>query len=889
MADAPVPDAPVPGAPGAAGVDARYEALIRVSEALRRYHDRDTLFRSLARELRPVVRFDVLGLALLDPATGTVVPHVLEGSGMQAAPPRLTGDAQLTHWVLASQAPLVIPEIALEPRFADEMAYLATHGIQSVCCLPLTTPQHQVGMLLAASRSPREYGDGDVAFLSFAANQVALAIDDAQNHDALQAALALERERFRNLTASDELLRALSGVLDVREVFNQVSSIVQPLVPHDMAALMVVSPDRTTITAHAVSGRGVVPSSSAPLPPWFRAWIDGGEDVAIYPNVQDDPRTRDGLTSRAGMKAALRVAVRDAQEMVGLLEFSALAADAYDRAHALIGLRVAGHVALALSHERLAEQRRRVEALRSREAALPLLDQVLASVTEAGKLPDVWDRLSGVVQSVLPHDALLLSALLPDGVRGRVYASVAPGSARFSEIVHVPPMVLQQPDWDHDVVGDLQARDDQKHLESTKLGYRAVIRVPLRLDGEYVAAISILSFTPHAYGPDDLVTAKHVAARVLQNFARERRESLRRKADEATERVSRLEARVRMLTEELDARTGFRRVVGDSPEWSRVLRQATQVAGTDTTVLLLGESGTGKEVVARFIHRASTRADGPFVALNCAALPEQLLESELFGHERGAFTGAIASKPGHIEQAAGGVLFLDEVSEMPPAAQAKFLRVLQEREFQRVGGTRPLKANIRVIAATNRDLPAMIARGQFREDLYYRLHVFEIGLPPLRERTDDILPLSEAFLHEIGQSFGRPPAGVSREANEILMAHDWPGNVRQLRNALERAAILCEGGLITGEHLSLPPRRTATVIAVAGPPEVASVAVETTPADPAPPTPALPPAVGDLASMERTAIEQALRETRFNKAKAARLLGLTRTQLYVRLRKYGLE
>ena len=234
-----------------------------------------------------------------------------------------------------------------------------------------------------------------------------------------------------------------------------------------------------------------------------------------------------------------------------------------------------------------------------------------------------------------------------------------------------------------------------------------------------------------------------------------------------------------------------------------MLRKATQVASTDTTVLITGESGTGKEVVARFIHAASARKSGPFVALNCAALPEQLLESELFGYERGAFTGAQQAKPGQVELASGGVLFLDEVSEMSLSAQAKFLRVLQEREFQRLGGTRLLKANIRVIAATNRDLRKAVERGDFREDLFYRLGVFDIQIPPLRERPSDIVPLSETFLQEIGRSFGRPPAGLTRDARNALLQYDWPGNVRELRNVLERAAILCEGALIDTNHLTL--------------------------------------------------------------------------------------
>src|SRR5215510_8092024 len=207
--------------------------------------------------------------------------------------------------------------------------------------------------------------------------------------------------------------------------------------------------------------------------------------------------------------------------------------------------------------------------------------------------------------------------------------------------------------------------------------------------------------------------------------------------------------------------------IGTSPQWRTVLKLASRVAATEATTCLHGESGTGKEVIARFIHQQSPRRRGPFVAINCAALPEQLLESELFGFERSAFTGAQQAKPGQIELASGGVLFLDEVTEMPPAAQAKFLRVLQEREFVRLGGTRPIRANIRVVAATNRDLDEAVAQGKFRIDLYYRLNVFNIRIPPLRERRDDIVPLAAGFLRE----FASAAAGLTPAAVEALCRH----------------------------------------------------------------------------------------------------------------------
>src|SRR6266851_37424 len=317
---------------------------------------------------------------------------------------------------------------------------------------------------------------------------------------------------------------------------------------------------------------------------------------------------------------------------------------------------------------------------------------------------------------------------------------------------------------------------------------------------------------------------------------------------------------VRSLAAQLDSLGGRSRVIGESAPWQGVLKKATQVAATETTVLLQGDSGTGKEVLARFIHRASRRKNGPFVAINCAALPDQLLESELFGHERGAFTGALQPKPGQIEVASGGVLFLDEVGEMSPSAQAKLLRVLQEREFQRLGATRTLKANVRIVAASNRDLRKAVEAGAFREDLYYRLHVFEIRIPALRERKDDLPLFTDVFLKDIGRSLANAPAGLSEEARAALLAHDWPGNVRELRNVLERAAILCEGGVITTEHLSLYSRRVPA-----------------------------PPSTTDLGTLERQMIEQVLSETRWNKVMAAKRLGLTRTQLYGRLRKYDLD
>jgi transcriptional regulator with PAS, ATPase and Fis domain len=302
-----------------------------------------------------------------------------------------------------------------------------------------------------------------------------------------------------------------------------------------------------------------------------------------------------------------------------------------------------------------------------------------------------------------------------------------------------------------------------------------------------------------------------------------------------------------------------------SRAWGEVLQQVGRVATTDTSVLITGESGTGKELIADLVHRRSRRARKPFVVLDCAALHEPLLESELFGHEKGAFTGAVSTRIGRIEQAAGGTLFLDEVAEMSPRVQAKFLRVLEEREFQRLGGQRILRADVRVIAATNRDLATRIAQQAFRADLYYRLDVFRIHAPPLRSRPDDILPLAETFLAEQRRTTGRRTIGIARDACDALVAYSWPGNVRELRNVIERALLFCDGGAIERAHLP-----DAILRAVSS--EVASQQERSS-----------------LAAGERGVVERALAEAMGNKTKAARLLGLSRAQFYARLERFGLQ
>ncbi len=340
--------------------------------------------------------------------------------------------------------------------------------------------------------------------------------------------------------------------------------------------------------------------------------------------------------------------------------------------------------------------------------------------------------------------------------------------------------------------------------------------------------------------------------------------------------------------QELKDSAGKFEMVGQSPAMERVYELIRRTAPSEGRVLITGENGTGKELIARAIHRHSRRKEGPFVKLNCAAVPHELIESELFGHERGAFTGALAVRRGKFEVASGGTLFLDEIGDMPAAMQAKLLRVLQEGELERVGGSETLKVDVRVIAATNKDLEEEIAANRFREDLYYRLNVVHLHSPPLRERREDLTDLIDAFLKEACQKNGRRSLRLSPEALAVMASYDYPGNVRELRNLVERLAILCEGPTVSGQQaqdllprgkgLTLPPRP----VALAPAPEALPVA-------PAGPQGVEKPFRDQVEDAEREIILNALAYTRDNVTEAARLLDLERGHFYKKMKALGLR
>jgi Nif-specific regulatory protein len=488
--------------------------------------------------------------------------------------------------------------------------------------------------------------------------------------------------------------------------------------------------------------------------------------------------------------------------------------------------------ALSESHELKAGLGRALEALGLYE------DVVRATVTQ---LDTETEELHIVASyGVGEVAARRVTYKLGEGITGRV--------AQSGKTI-VVPQVSREPAF----LDRLELR--KKALTEGELTY---VCVPLMLNGKAVGTLGVdLAFKPERDYERATEFIHIIASMISQTIKVERL---------VESEKQRLLDENKHLKQELRERYDFSHIIGNSGPLRQVYEQVTQVARTNTTVLLRGESGTGKELIAHAIHYNSLRAAKPFVKVSCAALPETLIESELFGYEKGAFTGAQGRKKGRFELADGGTLFLDEIGELNLSTQIKILRALQEREFERLGGTETLKVNVRLIAATNKHLEQAITAGQFREDLFYRLNVFSIFMPPLRERKSDVLLLADHFLEKYGREHGKSIRRISTPAIDMLTSYHWPGNVRELENTIERAVIVCEGNVIHGHHL--PP----TLQTAEGSGTVTQLSL-----------------AGAIETYERDLIQDALKTTRGSRKRAAKLLDTTERIISYKIKKYGID
>jgi transcriptional regulator with GAF, ATPase, and Fis domain len=680
--------------------------------------------------------------------------------------------------------------------------------------------------------------------------------------------------------------RALQTEFQPRAFLDDCSTSLHPHVPHDRLGIGYLVDERRTFSVFAEhAGPGVspitdryttdlqraarFPIANSLLAPVFEGEVLCVSDLATDPRFVPSVRYRDELLA-AGVRSAIFVPLVVGSRVIGDLSAASRVTDVFDAVHVERLRRVGRLIGPFIEMIALLYRERR---RRHRVGRLTGITQLIGTTLD---IRQILEKLGDAIRLAVDFDTLGVILFKP-GVTdyaffGTVGEPPVPGveSIPTNEFSYAAAVMAGRP-----VLFDEASRELDPAFAGDRVmltaGYQSFFLVPMQFGDEVGGALFFGKHEPYWYDGVDVEVASVVATRMVLGIQHQRLAEEQRRLASVERRARTLEQSLKSARSELHDRYGFEQMIGHSPLLREALTRAAQVARTETTVLITGESGTGKELVARAIHYGSPRADGPFVAVNCAALPDTLLESELFGHERGAFTGADRQKPGRFELAAHGTLFLDEIGELSPAVQAKLLRVLQEREFQRVGGTATLKADVRLIAATNRDLTVEMAAGRFRNDLFYRLGVFNVHLPPLRERGDDVLLLADFLIRTLAPKMGKSDVTLSRDAVDLLRRHPWPGNIRELQNAIERGLIICEGTLVTAAHLALPLPATQSA----------------PPAPPEPPRPAAGPMA--LEELERKAIIDALRRTHGHKARAAELLGLTRFQLYSRLKRYHIE
>ena len=690
--------------------------------------------------------------------------------------------------------------------------------------------------------------------------------------------------------------RSLQEKFDPQRFLAEFSSRAQRLVPHDRMIIVYLEDGGRAFTVFA-EDRGQGPALhtgryTTDFDPGGRYAVDewGLEPVfagsgLLVDDVDRDPRMALQPTERArllevGVRARIAVPVYAGGRVIGAMNVACFTPGVYADHHLVACGQIADLIGpFVETVVLLLRERRRRRRLQAVTAQAP----ILGASFKAGHL---IERLGEAVRPVLDFDVMAVRVLQANGRDLELVGRLDPeGESR-------PPDVA--PTENYSIVETIRkgeivlVRDAERELDTRRPGDRWIIEhgrrsllaVPL-VFGEHIDGYAYFAKArPSWYDEADAEVAKALAAEIVVAIQHQRLADEQERLGTIEAKARRLEERVESLRDALADRYDFGRIAGRAPAFLAALDQARKVAPTETTVLLTGESGTGKEVIARAIHHASLRADGPFIAINCAALPDTLIESELFGHERGAFTGADRLKRGRFELAAGGTLFLDEIGDLAATVQAKLLRVLQERQYERVGGMVTLDADVRLITATNRDLERAVAEGRFREDLYYRLAVFGVRLPPLRERGDDVLLLADQFVRELGARLGKGDAGLSRAARDVLLLHQWPGNIRELQNAIERALIVSDGGLLAADQLGIMAKRDRPADALAAAtfsgivPEADGVT---------------PPAAEPLAELEKRSIAAALARARGNKSRAAALLGLSRRQLYTRLKRFGLD
>jgi len=868
----------------------RYRTLLEINNAIITNLSRGSLLHAICGVLQRVLPVYRAALNLYDPGTDTIRIHALStawNTDYFKVGVEMSRTDSHSGWVLDHRRPLICPDIAAAMKYPVERRLLE-EGIQSYCVVPLILGEKSIGTLNIGSDTKDRYSEADAEFLLEIGNQVALAVGNMQSYQeiaALNIKVEHTAERYRTLL---EINNAIITNLSQEALLHAISEVLSRVIPFDRAAFTIYIPGSDKFRFLAIEG-GTASSH-------FRAGQEFNREESVSAWVFDHqrPAVRGDLTKEQhylndrrlieeGLNSYCVAPLMIGGKSIGTLNLASQKTNQYSEADAEFLCELGSQVALAVSnmtsYEEIATLNAKVERSAERyRTLLGINNAIVTHLTPEALLRSVSDILRGIV----PYSGAAVTIFYENtqsfrylAMEGTIPTDYFRAGLEFNRTETISAWV-----FDHQrgvIRGDLEK--EKKYANDARLlakGIHSDCVVPLILGGKSIGTLNVGSTEKNQYSHASLDILQEIANQIALAVAN------MQAYEEIIELKARLEKENVYLQEEIRTEHNFEEIVGNSPALLAVLRKVEQVARTDSTVLIYGETGTGKELIARAIHEHSTRKKRPLLKVNCSAISAGLVESELFGHVKGAFTGAFERHVGRFELADGGTIFLDEIGELPLETQVKLLRVLQEREFEPVGSNRPVRVDVRVIAATNRDLKESIRNGTFRSDLFYRLNVFPIDMPSLRERSSDISQLAMFFLSRFAKKFGKDIQGISRATLDRLVAYSWPGNIRELQNVIERAVILSQRSV-----LELGPD-TIPLLTASG----SAVDVDERTADVNGPLPSLASTPATLEEIERNHIVAILNQTQGvveGPRGAAIILGLHPNTLRHRIQKLGLK
>jgi formate hydrogenlyase transcriptional activator len=782
-----------------------YRTLLDINNAVVMNLRREDLLPAICEALKRVISFDAAALSFYEPQLNALRFFALEGlfhSDYFVAGIVLGLEDSVSGEAFKTQRPVVRGDLQKEQVYSSERR-LAEAGVRSTCIAPLIVRGQSIGTINLTSAKKNQYSESEAGFLQEVAHQVALAVANMNAYEKLLALGDREAKAAERRRTLLEINNAVINSLTQDDLLRAVCAAIKAVLPFDVGGLQLYEPELQALRVFSLVGDEAV---NPFVPGQLIPFKDDGSQKMIDFRLQQMERDLalerrhllDEHIYQAGIRSYCSVPLLLHKEFVGTLGIGSAQANQYSDADLEFLQEIANQIALAVANVRAYGE---IKTLSAREGRLAehrrtLLEINNAIVTNLTQ-QDLCEAVFTALRRIVPFDRVGLSLF---DYQLDAYRIIALEGKIESQYFKVGRLIKRQEHWVTEEFNLIQPllHPDLEIIERNSFeeqlfieGIRSFCAVPLLVQNKVIGALSVTSVTRNQYANPDVELLQEVANQVALAIAN------MQAYEEVAALKSRLQAENVYLQEEIRQEHNFDEIVGNSPAILETLHQVEGVARTDSTVLILGETGTGKELIARAIHNLSVRKNRPLVKVNCGAISAGLVESELFGHLKGAFTGAVDKRTGRFELAHGGTLFLDEVGELPLETQVKLLRVLQEGEFEPVGSSKTVQVDVRIIAATNRNLEEEIRAGRFRADLYYRLNVFPITVPALRDRRSDIPQLAMFFVSKFAKKFAKPIENVSQKTMEMLVDYSWLGNIRELQNIIERAVVTTQGSTLT--------------------------------------------------------------------------------------------